>query len=73
MTHHPSCGDVVTSLKREVNGISYAKDFYIVSGGTQNMLQLGCIVMIFQHKASTVCFLVKKCKPAMLVKLDIIR
>ena len=60
MTHHPSCGDVVTSLKCEVNGISYAKDFYIVIGGTQNMLQLGCIVMIFQHDASTVCFLVKK-------------
>lgn len=60
MTHLPSCGDIVTSLKCEVNGIRYAKDFYIVIGGSQHVLQSGCIVMTFQHDASTVCFLVKK-------------
>ena len=60
MAHHSSYEGVVTSLKGEVNGVSYEKDLYIVIGYSQYILVLGHIVMLFQHHTSTICFLIKK-------------
>lgn len=57
--HHLASREVVTSLSGIVHGIKYKKDDYIAIEFTQFGLVFGKIVMLFQHNACSVCFLIK--------------
>ena len=58
--HHSMYKGVVTSLKGVINGVQYEKGLYIVIASTNHSIILGEIVMLIQHKAGNVCFLVKR-------------
>lgn len=60
MAHHASFEGVISYLKGDLNGVHYEKGLYIVIGSSDYKLLLGEIVMLFQHNATDVCFLVKK-------------
>lgn len=58
--HHVSVDDVLTSCSGNINGIQYKKDLFVVVENNELSLIFGKIVMLFQHKDRSVCFLIKK-------------
>ena len=51
---------MLTSCSGNINGIQYKKDLFVVVENNELSLIFGKIVMLFQHKDRSVCFLVKK-------------